>query len=168
MRLRRPTHLKATIYIPDEKYSVYEEARDKLGESISATFLHCLERELEAKKQAVKRIVVEVQSANDPEVAVKKSFEGRWIIGDAEHGEQFLFDEEHERVSGGGDFSIAITKAGQLVVLRSHDGYPTFEVSKNYDEFANLRDHNASAFPESLKQAVADSLNIDRIEKLDI
>lgn len=160
--------MKATIYIPDDRYHVYEEARQKLGDSISATFLRCLERELEQCKQAVGRIVVTVTENEHP---IKKAFEGRWIIGNDGNGEMFHFPEGSgiQSVRGFGGYSVAVTKAGRLVVLQHTDEDATFEVFDDYADFAEATlEHGASKFPESLKQAVAAELGVDSVEDLDI
>ena len=108
--------MKATIYIPDDKYKVYEDARQKLGDSISAIFLRCLERELAQHKQTVGRIVVTI---NDNGTPCKKAFEGRWIWGSADEGQKvdLLADDKggHYNVFG---YSVAVTKARRVVVLR--------------------------------------------------
>ena len=160
--------MKATIYIPDDKYSVYEEARQKLGDSISATFLRCLEHELEQQKQAVGRIVVTVTENDRP---VKKAFEGRLIIGDAANGEMFHWSEDEGVHMAGGflGYSVAVTKAGRVVILEHSKDADTFQVFDDYEDFSSATiDNGYPAFPETLKQAVATELEIDRVEDLDI
>src|ERR1700674_3714037 len=127
--------MKATVYIPDDEYRVYEEAREKLGESISSTFLRCLKNELEVKKQTHDRIVVKVLGQGD--MVVKKAFEGRWIIGSEAKGGRFDWsDNEGVTFAGGFEgYSVAVTKAGRIVVV-SHDqnqNAPGFEVFDDYE-----------------------------------
>ena len=161
--------MKATIYIPDAQYKLYEDAREKLGDSISATFLRCLERELEQQRQAVGRIVVTV---TENERSIKKAFEGRWIIGNETNGERFDFSE-NDGVSHTGGFegySVALTKAGRIVVLQHRDQEVNdFEVFEDYEDFAGATlDGGYPRFPTSLELAVAAELDIDRVEDLDI
>jgi hypothetical protein len=159
--------MKATIYIPDEKYKLYEDAREKLGDSISATFLRCLERELEQQRQAVGRIVVTV---TENERSIKKAFEGRWIIGNATSGERFDFSEDEivRHSHGFEGYSVAVTKAGRIVVLQHMEEQVIFQVFEDYEDFAEAMDDVYPRFPTTLELAVAAELGIDRVEDLDI
>jgi hypothetical protein len=163
--------MKATIYIPDEQSGIYTEAKEKLGESVSKTFLKCLERELAALKAETGRIVVEVVDPGT-ERSAKKAFEGRWVVGSAEKPERFEYDEEVTGLRGGGYYAVAATKAGRLVVL-GHDErgeqVTEFVVHDTFEDFStSLVDGRYPTYPESLIQAVAAEMAIDRIEEMDI
>jgi hypothetical protein len=105
--------MKATIYIPDEKAALYEQAKEKLSNSISETFVRCLERALENRRISVGRIVVELQDEPTGRIC-KQAFEGAWIIGDENRGEQHRFNETKTGLRGGGEYSVARTKKGGL------------------------------------------------------
>jgi hypothetical protein len=161
--------MKATIYIPDERAEVYEQAKKELGESISATFLKCLQRELEAKRQKTERIVVGLYDG-DNDRTTKKSFEGRWLIGDAEGGEKHLFDQERTGISGGGDYSVAVTSKGRLVLVtfdHKTDCPQWLAVYESFDDMKNPQ-RAEDALPESLISAIASELEVDHVEHMDI
>lgn len=161
--------MKTTIYIPDEKSAIYERAKTELGDSISATFVKCLERELEAKSQSTDRIVVELRDENGR--TTRKAFVGRWLVGSAEDSENFWFDKDTEGVSLDGrhqGFSVALTKAGRFAVVSRGEESDYFEV---YDDFARLSGLDSSgypAYPKTLIRAVASEMGVDVVEELDI
>lgn len=161
--------MKATIYIPDDQAKVYEDAKEKLGESISKTFLKCLERELESAKLKTGRIVVGLLDEKTGRYT-KKAFEGRFIVGCDEAPEEFSFDEEKTGVRGGGDYAVAITKANRLAVLSFNgDGEATdLKVHKDFEDLKNATDDHSPTYPETLIQAVAAELDIEHIEEMDI
>ena len=79
---------KATIYIPEDKQGIYDQAKTELGDTISATFLRYLERDLWAKRQAMDRIVVEITDTETQRTS-RKAFEGRWLVGNERNPEEF-------------------------------------------------------------------------------
>lgn len=164
--------MKATIYISADQAKVYEDAKSKLGESISKTFLRCLERELKNAKAETGRIVIDILDSETGRHA-KKAFEGRFLVGDANHGEEFQFDPQKTGVSGGGDYSVALTKAGRIAVLEFNDDgeISSMAVHENFEEFkAATTDGTPSypLYPDALIQAVASEMDIEHIEELDI
>ena len=163
--------MKATIYIPDDQAPIYEEAKQKLGESISKTFVRCLARELESAKLKTSRIVFELRNESTYRVS-KKAFEGRFIVADAERPENFYFDEATTgiRDAGHGGYAIAVTKAKQLAVLEfDGDRYVVeFKVHKDFDDFKNATIDTYQAYPDSLIAAVAAELDVEHVEELDI
>jgi hypothetical protein len=165
--------LKATIYIPEDQSHIYENAKEKLGESISKTFLKCLERELESVRQKTGRIVVEIRDPKTDRVT-KKAFEGRFLIGSEDQGEEFHFGEEDGSIRDAGysAYAVAITKppANRLAVLFfDRDGCIDFNVYDDFDEFKSAEiDNKYPLYPKSLVSAVASELDIDVIEELDI
>jgi hypothetical protein len=161
--------MKATIYIPDDQAKIYGDAKEKLGESISKTFLKCLERELESAKLKTGRIVVEISDEKTDRVT-KKAFEGRFIVGSPNNPEMFYFDEG-TGVHGGGGYAVAVTKANRLVVLGfgRDENITGFTVHDDFDEFKNAEiDNRYPMYPETLIQAVAAEVGIEHIEDLDI
>lgn len=162
--------MKATIYIPENKSEVYEKAKVELGDSISATFVRCLERELASKRLETERIVVQI--LDKEERAIKKAFEGRWIVGAGIRAmEDHSFDQENTGIQGGAAYSVAVTKNGRLVVVAAkskNDDLEEFEVYDDFDEFSTSETGNYPRYPASLIAAVADGLDIDHIEDLDI
>jgi hypothetical protein len=164
--------MKATIYIPDDQSKIYEDAKEKLGDSISKTFLRCLERELENAKLRTGRIVVEIHDVDTGRVS-KKAFEGRFIVGDESSPEEFRFSggEGITHSRGHGGYAVASTKANRIVVLEfdSDNNVTDMSVHDNYDDFAGAQvDGGYPQYPETLIQAVAAELEFDRIEDLDI
>ena len=160
--------MKATIYIPEEKAKIYEDAKEKLGESISKTFLNCLERELENARLKTERIVVEInyEQADHP---TKKAFEGRFIVG--------TLNSPFEVVGDPGlwkpvSYAVAITRANRLVVLTfdpHEEEYTDLAVHEDFEEFKNqMIDNQFPVYPESLIHAVAAAMDIEHIEDLDI
>lgn len=162
--------MKTSIYIPDDKQQLFERAKTELGESISTTFVRCLERELEAKKLETGRIVVDIYDQRNDRRS-KKAFEGRWIIGDEDAGETYGFDYEKTGVRGSQEYSVAQTVKGKLVVYSHSQGETVstdFEVYEGFEQMRSAEDGNYPRHPESLIAAVADALEIDHIEVLDI
>lgn len=142
---------------------------------MSAMFLRCLERELKSKRQEIGRLVVELKDANGR--LAKKAFEGRWLVGDAENSENFWFDYKKTGISEDGThggYSVAITKAGRIVVVcrnvSTHTNEDSFEVHDNFQAFSNatVSDGRYPMYPETLVQAVADELGEDYAEELNI
>lgn len=162
--------MKATVYIPEDKASIYEAAKSELGDTISATFVRCLERELEAKRAQMNRIVVEVTDRTGR--TIKKAFEGRWLIEDEEH----CFTKAEEERWGfqgrarGLMYSVAQTKAGRVVVVSGDFGHEVdgFEYYDTVEEFGNAEDGGCPRHPVSLIAAVKDCLGLDHVEELDI
>ena len=166
--------MKVTIYVPDEKHGVYEEAKKELGDTISATFVRCLERELEAQRQATSRIVVDIKDPSTGRIS-KKAFDGRWIIGTGEDPEPFSFEPDSGIHTSGehGGYAVAVTKAGRIFVLEfdSDRDAVQYHVEGDFEKFeaASTDDaHHYPIYPQSLKQAVAAELEIETIEDLNI
>jgi hypothetical protein len=164
--------MKATIYIPDDQAKTYEDAKGTLGESISKTFLKCLERELENAKLKTGRVVVEIF---DEETGrhTKKAFEGRFVVGSANNPENFYFDPEKTGIhdAGHGGYAVAVTKANRLAVLEfNRDGDATqFRVHDDFDDFKGAEvDNRYPMYPDTLIQAVAAEVGVEHIEDLDI
>ena len=160
--------MKATIYIPDDQANVYEEAKEKLGESISKTFVRCLQRELENVKLKTDRIVVDLYDKETGRYA-KKAFEGRFIVGSSNEGEDFFWLEE-SGIRGGGAYSVAVTKANRLAVLYfDHDKNVTdLDTFEDFDRFQSAGDSAGDKYPPSLVQAVGAEVGVEVIEDLDI
>jgi len=160
--------MKATIYIPENKSDLYEKAKTELGDSISATFVRCLERELESKRIQTDRIVVEI--SGDEDRITKKAFEGRWLVGGPGGGEKHFYDETSS-IQGGGAYSVALTKRGQIAVCTwdRYDLIRWFTVHPDYDDFSTHVDQGGyPGYPPTLISAVAAELGIDHVEDLDI
>ncbi len=153
--------MKATIYIPEEKAKLYEEAKEKLSDSISETFVRCLETALANKRIETERIIVEIENPENGRIT-KKAFEGRWLLEDETH----QFDYEATGIRGGDTYSVALTKRGALAVVtdRSFELYPGLEDLKRATDGSEMYPR----YPESLVNAVASELGEDRIEELDI
>jgi hypothetical protein len=159
--------MKATIYVPENKSEIYERAKAELGDSISATFVRCLERELESKRIETGRIVVEIADKEDQ--MRKKAFEGRWLLGGPGLGEKHFFEEDSAIRGGAAGYSVALTKRGQLAVCGwdRDDLIRWFVVHPDFDDFStNVSE--SGGYPPSLISAVAAQLNIDHVEEIDI
>jgi hypothetical protein len=164
--------MKTTLYIPDNKLELYETAKKELGDSVSATFLQCIERELAEKRLRIEQIIVEIQDATTERIE-KKAFRGRWILGDADEGELHVWDEEKTGIRGGAHYSVAVTAKNAIAVFDrgTEDGYwDHYAVfSGGFDEFRDSCDSDSCArFPGSLINAVAAELDVNHIEHLDI
>lgn len=163
--------MKATIYIPEDKAKVYEDAKEKLGESISKTFVECLERKLENAKLKTGRIVVPVYDKDTGRVT-KKCFEGRFLIGGLDRGEDFYYPENSgiQNMAGCGGYSVALMKADRLAVLHfdSNGQVICFDVLEDFDELSNAEDSGYEKYPPSLVQAVGAEVGVEIIEDLDI
>jgi hypothetical protein len=160
--------MKATIYIPDDKARLYAEAKKKLSGSISETFVHCLENALLIDKMATGRIVVEVNDELTGRSA-KKAFEGTWLVGNANNGEQHFFETTGVQQLTN-TFSVARTKKGAVVVIAfNRDAETTYwNTYTDFDEFSSAEDEGFPRYPASLVAAVAAELGEDHIEELDI
>ncbi|HLX43599.1 MAG TPA: hypothetical protein VKR43_09205 [Bryobacteraceae bacterium] len=159
--------MKATVYIPEDKAELYEKAKAELGGTISATFLRCLEQELEMKRAATGRIVVTLYDRKVDRV-VKKAFVGRWIIFE---GEENQFDVTTSGFQCRGMYSVAITKERRIVVVsgKKNDTPDTFEVYDDLDDFAAAEAMDGDPkYPQGLIAAVKVALGFDHIEELDI
>src|SRR5262245_19394130 len=113
--------MKTSIYIPDDKQELFECAKTELGDSISATFLRCLERELEAKRAQFGKLTIDLY---DPQTErrTKKVFEGRWLIGrevnrEVLEGETYSFDYEATGIQGTAVYAVAQTAKKRIVVV---------------------------------------------------
>jgi hypothetical protein len=162
--------MKATIYIPEDKAALYEKAKEELGGTISATFVRCIERELEAHRLEMDKLIVEVYD-RERDRSTKKAFNGRWLVGDESEGEPHLFDEAKTGISGGSRYSVALTARGRIAVLEEDPikrMSRSFIVFENFEAFKNAEEGQCPKHPESLVSAVADSLDIDHVEHLDI
>src|SRR5260370_79704 len=140
--------MKATIYIPEDKKDLYEKAKSTLNDSISETFVRCLERELSNRKLQTERIVVELEDPHTSRLS-KKAFKGAWLIGSESEGERY-----HTTEGGpgfGGEFSVARTEAGRLVVIAKHgsgDFPEDMRVFADFDEFSKSEiDNQYQEFP---------------------
>jgi len=160
--------MKATIYIPDDKAEVYEKAKTTLQDSISQTFVRCLERELENRLVKAERIVVELSHPETGRLS-KKAFKGVWLIGSENEGEDFHPTEDGP--GSGGEFSVAKTEGGRIAVLkfnRNNEG-EDLRVFDDFDAFSKSEiDNQFQEFPLSLIAAVGDALGIEIIEEMDI
>ncbi|MBL8231027.1 MAG: hypothetical protein JNL98_21225 [Bryobacterales bacterium] len=157
---------RTNIYIPDQDMELFEAAKREIGDSMSATFIRCLKRELDIKRAQTGRITVKVSENTT------KAFDGRWIIGSAEGGEEHSFDGT-QGIYGTSPYSVAITRANRIVVVtfdKYNEQADDFEV---YDDFDCMSKAEADclghpAYPDSLIQAVAAELDIEIVEELDI
>jgi hypothetical protein len=157
--------MKATIYIPEDKADLYEKARAELGGTISAAFVRCMERELEAKRAATNRIIVEIYDKDSGRYS-KKAFEGRWLVGDPRLLEEHVFPEQ----MGSALFAVAATRQNRIVVVsgEAQEDLVSFEVYSDVEDFASANDAGWPRYPESLVAAVKGELGLDHIEELDI
>ena len=118
-----------------------------------------------ALAEPIERIVLELEDAHDRRI--KKAFEGEWIIGDAQSGEEHHFDEKRTSIRGGGDYAVALTKKGAIVVVAFDNNNQIderdFRIFDSFDQFKAQGE-----FPESLIGAVASLLDVEHIEDLDI
>ena len=164
--------MQVTICIPDDQASIYEQAKAQLGGSVSEAFVRCLARELENAKQRTGRIVVRI-SDGEGRIA-RKAFEGQFIVGSETEPEEFEFDPTPGIASPApkhcGKYSVAVTKANRLVILEfDGDKIFGFNVHEDFDEFKDTSiDTKYPDYPETLIQAVADEMDIEFIEVLDI
>lgn len=162
--------MKATLYIPESKAELYEKAKATLGESISATFVKCLERELQAFETAPGRIVVSLRDRYGRHRT--KAFEGVWLVGGPEpkDGETHHFDSDATGVYGHSISSVARTKAGRIVVVTwDENSGDTFTIHQDFEEFREAKhDNRYPAYPASLVSVVGSELGSDNIEELDI
>jgi len=96
----------------------------------------------------------------------KMAFTGRFIVGDLDDPEEFLFDHEkrHWRAHGG-LYAVAVTASNNLAVLSVNDREVTeFKTYGSFQQFAAEDDR----YPESLIHAVASELGVEHIEELNI
>jgi hypothetical protein len=159
--------MKTTLYVPDEKVALYERAKEELGESLSSTFIKCLERELAMRKLKTERIVVEVTD-RQTDRSTKKAFQGRWLVASDRQPEQFWF--EGGGASGSGFYAVAQSAKGTLVVLSGENDEEWNELTYHgdFDDFKDAKDGVYSRYPDSLIAAVAEELDLDYAEELDI
>lgn len=88
----------------------------------------------------------------------KRSFVGKWLVDNENYG----FEGGRH---GGGTFSVAVTKAGALVVIdHDHDGgIVSIETFSAFSEFVN-----EDSRPQSLYSAVASEIGEEYIEEMNI
>ncbi len=159
--------MRTNLYIPDEKTEVYERAKAELGDSLSATFVRCLENELRLKQLQQRRIVFDARTADGG--ASKKAFEGHWLIGSTERPAQFT-DESGNivRFHPSGDvarYAVARSTKGKIVVLYlDENGCRAFAP---FDTFEEFRD-SPNRHPLALVEAVGKQLGVQVVEELDL
>lgn len=159
--------MKASIYIPVDKEDLYREAKKKLGDGVSSTFIRCIQRELEELTLKTGRIVVEITSRRTG-VTSQKAFEGLWLIANADGGEEFWFGEG-ESVQGKVILSVAKTVKGRIVILEWIDDEAIeFEVYEDLAAVECAKVEGYPRFPKSFLDELANTLGVDRIEVLDI
>jgi hypothetical protein len=153
-----------TLYVKDSDLPLWERAQKELGESVSSLFVECLRERLakHAKPQGkMGKIVVTLWHENQ-EAIIRKSFTGRWIVGDDLSGTRAHDDDSSVSWDAEMEWSIAQTQKGALAVYVQHcnqDSAPSFEVFDDFESFRDsLVDGRYPSHPANVIAEVADAL----------
>ena len=181
---------RANIYIRESDSALFEQAQADLGENLSAMFVDCI-RERLARKTAKAMNTITLSFLDDKrEPNIKKSFTGRWIIGDElKPGMEFRDDwsgllqkwtEESEeayqarkqkekdqgKVRG---YSVAITERGQIAVFRLLTDTPDGPHDAELHVFKTAEKvEQSSQIPHELRLAILRHISFDNPINLDI
>jgi hypothetical protein len=163
-----------TLYVKDADLPLVEKAKEKLGDSLSATFIDCIRQRLQEQEQdlsSMDRITIETRSKNGAPT-IRKSFEGRWLV--CPESDDLTAEPDNSGV--GWDYNIvyglARTRKGALVVYehdpRFVDGAATMEIYDSFDEIKNARDNGYQMYPDNVIGAFAEVLGETHSIDLDI
>lgn len=155
-----------TIYIKDSDLAVVKKAKKLLGDSLSATFVDCLKGRIEASKTGMTKITLLFFDKRE-EPTERRSFVGKWLVGDNEAGLQTDTPVTTALIDTGVQFSVALTKQGRFVVYRTHRTglrYPTMDVHDSFNdlrdfEYADRLNNRKLGYPPSLIAAVSEALD---------
>ena len=162
-----------TIYLPESAVATWDDAKEKLGESMGSIVNDCLERKL-AEALAIKemdangfdRIVIDVLDDADRDRVRQKSFKGYWLF----EGLQPLNDGDGVFWAGSMTFSVARTAKGSLAVYIRDDKNDggDLDVFETFEEFRDHQSDNIPFAPQNIISAVAAELAVEHIEDIDI
>src|SRR4051812_786762 len=111
----------------------------------------------------MRKIVLRFWNGND-QPTISKSFEGRWIIGDAQSGERA--DDDSRNWDAGAGWSVALTAKGNLVVYIQHCNDGWAPEMGTYSTPAELL--GDSEIPENVRSMAAGELGQDFEVQLDV
>lgn len=143
---------RANIYIRESDTALFEQAQADLGENLSAMFVDCIRERLARKTvKTMNAITLSfLDDANQP--TIKKTFTGRWILGDdIQPGMEFQdgwhgrvrrrpeesvedYEARQQAASQNGKrsgYSVAITEKGQIAIysrIAFPEGPPRIEL----------------------------------------
>jgi hypothetical protein len=168
------------LYIKDADVPLIEQAKKKLGDSLSAVFVDCVRQRLDQQavaKGKMGKITVETRKdLNDP--LIRKRFEGRWLV----HPDQMLTaepDDSGVQWDCRATYSLAQSKKGALVVYEANgltgrrglwdsDSTARLEVYDHFDALKVDEQGGYPRYPQNVIAAFADVLGEPHILDLDI
>jgi hypothetical protein len=186
--MRRKIHkvARVNLYIPDAELQSFEKAKSELGESLSSVFVDCLKQRLQGLGSS--NIVLTFWD-EDKKPTIKKSFAGRWIIGDENspgvwkesQSIEWKRDPKYEgrgtphggpieKVAG---YSVAVTSKGQFAVYLHGSTKGSREPAlKVYSSLPKLRSYAEANYADSpplnLVLAVERAMSSDKPIEMDI
>ena len=133
-----------TIYVKEADLALWEEAQEKLGESVSSIFADCLRERLAQHAQqsgveSMKKLTVTLWNQEDQPV-VHQAFIGRWLISPED---DFRADDPDPVIlwDDGACYAIAETQKGKLAVYTFHcngRSAPTLDVYGSLEELRSV------------------------------
>jgi hypothetical protein len=159
-----------TLYVKDADTELVEKARKRLGDSLSSVFIDCVRKQLEELKPPrsgdLHKITLEVGCP-----PMRKSFEGRWILGDDRRGIEAEPDESGVQWNHDVQYSVALTKRGAVVVYEYEDGNEAGKM-EIFDTFEDMKDTTMDIgyprFPRNIIAETAAALGKSYEVELDI
>ena len=145
-----------TLYVKDEGIELVNKAKKDLGASLSSLFIDCVRQSVNqpvAAPGTMEKIKIVLWDSND-DPNVIKSFTGCWLVGDEDSG----FRSSEEGITGGTQWSVALTKKEQLAVYRTDaNGYskPDLEVYESFEQFKGAENSGYPVYPQDLIAEVA-------------
>ena len=161
-----------TIYVKEADLPLWEEAREKLGKSVSSILADCLREKLsqhtrESGIESMGKLTITLWNDLD-EPVVRQSFIGRWLIS-PEDG--FRADNPDPVIlwDDGTCYAVAETQKGKLAVYTFHCNgkrAPTLDVYGSLDDLRSVP--SGEGVPEIVVAEVAVRLGVPYEVELDI
>src|SRR5262249_32699444 len=96
-----------TIYIKDSDLAAVKKAKKLLGDSLSATFVDCLKERIASSKSGMVKITLLFFDKRE-EPTEKRSFIGKWLVGDNEMGMLTDMPLSNGLIDTGIQFAVAL------------------------------------------------------------
>jgi len=147
-----------TLYVTDSALPIVEKAKKRLGESLSAVFIDCVQTRLNslANTPTGKLAKIVLTFWNDEqEPVIHKSFMGRWLVGGEDEGLRAVDDSWSW--DAGAEYSVAQTAKGNLVVYRRHCNEGFEPKMDTYPDFMSMKDANTDGYPYYPPNVIAET-----------
>lgn len=162
-----------TLYIKDSDLELWDRAQNELGGSLSAMFIECLKTRLAKVEDLGKMAKISLEFWNaDEQPVIKKSFTGRWLVGDAANGIGPEQDDSGVSWDWKLRYSVAQTAQGRIVVYEAYEDdshAPGMEVYDNFEALQGAEiDNRYPRYPQNIIAETAAALGEPYEIELDI